>query len=491
MPSRTRRATARTPAKTPVAPANDDDLSTTLNSPAAVQMQPITSTLSRNISETSTRSSASQSRAASPRFDPHAHNSLTDEDQEYHNSHRNHIYTNFIATYFLGTKALIQVPSRGRFGKSIELDSNDCCKPKFSYLKFLFGIFWVCYMIGVWYEVLIFLEKYYLSGNSPIDEIRNKDPGARYLIYVSYFALDAVYPLAFLLLLHFHSSDLLERTEKALLQECGPDVFNGVQDKISMNYRRGLIYVFLHCTVLFYWLWWTGYPIADCRFWAFIFGVPHVLVPVMLCSYVSHIIRLYTERVENFEKDVKDEISSTLDTGDKLFDAFQRCKTEGEELSNEIDLVTDWFPLILLLAIALQALAVFQFAGEWFSLIYMVQNIACLLYVVWECHRVAGTVNNLVETIVNLPTSSVLGGIGSHERANMLLTLQRPELIPHVHAFGYAFSAENFQNIILLSLGAVGSFLWNQLEEIINKAKEEMLSLPANTTVPESIVIAS
>ena len=95
-------------------------------------------------------------------------------------------------------------------------------------------------MVVVWYEVLLFLEKYYLSGESPIVEIRKKDPGARYLIYASYFALDAVYPVAFVLLLHFHSSDLLERTEKALLKECGAEVYDQVQDKISGHYVKGL-----------------------------------------------------------------------------------------------------------------------------------------------------------------------------------------------------------------------------------------------------------
>jgi len=157
-------------------------------------------------------------------------------------------------------------------------------------------------------------------------------------------------------------------------------------------------------------------------------------------------------------------------------------QTEGEELSEEIDLVTDWFPLMLILAIALQAVAVFQFAGEWFSMIYMVQNITCLLYMVWECHRVAATVQKLVETIVNQPTTSVLGSIGSRERANMLLTLQRKDLIPHIHAFGYAFSVENFQSIILLSLASLVSFLWNQVEEIILEAKEQMTSMSNETS---------
>jgi len=126
------------------------------------------------------------------------------------------------------------------------------------------------------------------------------------------------------LLLHFHSSDLLERTEKALLKECGAEVYDQVQDKISGHYVKGIMYVSLHCIALFCWLMQKGYPIADCRFWAFTFGIPHVLVPVMLCSYVSHVIRLYTSRVEVFEEEVKQANCSAIDTADKLFDAFQR-----------------------------------------------------------------------------------------------------------------------------------------------------------------------
>ena len=205
----------------------------------------------------------------------------------------------------------------------------------------------------------------------------------------------------------------------------------------------------------------------DSIFWGFTFGIPHVLTPVMLCCYVSHLIRIYTARVRALAADVEAESNGTLDTANKLFDAFQRCKKEGEELSDEIDFITDWFPLILALAILLQAIAVFYFAGEWFSLVYLVQNILCLLFIVWECHNVALSVSNLVESILNLPANSALGDIGSHERTNMLLTLQRRETIPHVHAFGYAFSVENFQNISLLSITAIGSFLWNQLEEIV------------------------
>ena len=102
------------------------------------------------------------------------------------------------------------------------------------------GIFHVCYMIGVWYEVLGFLKQYYLSGDTPIEEIRNKDISARYLICLSYFALDAVYPVAFVLLMHFHSSDVLDRQEKALLSEHGEIAYQTVQKEVSNNYRKGV-----------------------------------------------------------------------------------------------------------------------------------------------------------------------------------------------------------------------------------------------------------
>ena len=198
------------------------------------------SRLRRSNSETSTISNQSQPRARAAQFSPRATDTiLSDEDEECHESHRNHFYTHFIATYIIGSKALVQNPSRGRLGEPITVETNNCCKREYSFTKMLFGIFWVIYMILVWWKVLVFLKEYYLSGNSPIPEIREKEEIARYLIFISYFALDAVYPLAFLLLMNHHSSDLLERTEKVLLSECGESAYKNAQDKTGEYYQKG------------------------------------------------------------------------------------------------------------------------------------------------------------------------------------------------------------------------------------------------------------
>ena len=247
------------------------------------------------------------------------------------------------------------------------------------------------------------------------------------------------------------------------------------------------MYVCLHCTVLFSWLRWgssPGYPLGDCIFWAFIFGIPHILTPVMLCCNVAHIIRLFVDRVEIFKEDVKSNSCLDIYSADKLFDTFQQVRLEAQELCDELNLVSDWFPLLLGLAIALQGVAVFQFAGEMFSLVYLVQNIICLLSMVWECQKITGALNELMEVIVNLPTDSVLGALGSIERSNMLLTIQRPQSIPAIAAFGYAFSIENFQNIFLFSFGVVGSFVWNQLEEVftLTNSHSYAMRMAQNTT---------
>ena len=129
-----------------------------------------------------TPSSRSQPpKEASPRFDPRSSDLLTQEDKKFHDNHHNRFYTDIIATYIIGTKALIQNPSRGRFGDPITPEINGCCNLEFSSGKFAIGIFHIIYMVCVWYEVLMFLNKYYLSGESPIEEIRDKDVAARYL----------------------------------------------------------------------------------------------------------------------------------------------------------------------------------------------------------------------------------------------------------------------------------------------------------------------
>ena len=111
-------------------------------------------------------------------------------------------------------------------------------------------------------------------------------------------------------------------------------------------------------------------------------------------------------------------------------------------------------------------MAVFAFAGEWFSLVYMVLNIAVLLFFMVECQDVGENISALCEDIIHLPTNSILGDLDSVTRTNMLMTLQREKAIPCIMAFGWSLSKENYRNVILVSLASIGSVVGNKVQEL-------------------------
>ena len=108
-------------------------------------------------------------------------------------------YTNFIPAYFSGSKAL-------------NLNSSIPISTKYSILKniplYFIGIFWVLYFFVVFYEVLEFLYNYYILANYGDPGINKLDLVSRIFITLSYFLIDAIYPISFYLLYDFYSKGI-------------------------------------------------------------------------------------------------------------------------------------------------------------------------------------------------------------------------------------------------------------------------------------------
>lgn len=347
------------------------------------------------------------------------------------------IFTDIIPTYVIGAKALMSGMPRSK-GNAPLFDDE---RKKYTSIIPTIGVAWLLYMIltmwGVWNR-LVFL---YIDKKSPIEGLNELKDIERIGIFGSYFLLDLIYPISFILLCIMYRTGVIEDAEKALLAECGQEKFEEAETDVLKMYRRGIIYCVLHITTLFIWLQSKGYSMDLVMFWSFYFGVFHVLCPVTLACHIGHVIRFFTKRVAVFRDDITyfennegmsicgaDHISDA----NQLFDNYQLCRQETSKFCARIDFITDWFPLSLFLAIVGQAIAVFWCAGEWFSLVYMLLNIFLLVFLMSECKAVGETIAGLCEDIIHLPSDSILGNLDSVKRTNMLMTLQREKAIPAV-----------------------------------------------------------
>ena len=68
---------------------------------------------------------------------------------------------------------------------------------------FIIGIFWVIYFLWVFSTVLSFLNSYYIQNAIPDNDIKALDDVSRWFIAFSYFLIDAIYPLSFVLIYFF------------------------------------------------------------------------------------------------------------------------------------------------------------------------------------------------------------------------------------------------------------------------------------------------
>lgn len=113
----------------------------------------------------------------------------------------------------------------------------------------------MAHFVYVWFEVLTFLDAYYLRKQSPTLKDTTVDV-QRYVIYSSYLLIDLVYPIAMVGLVHMQCTcDLLEERELSLGKL---NAFRPEADKFNAAWRHAftkhLLYGVFHVGVLFGWL---------------------------------------------------------------------------------------------------------------------------------------------------------------------------------------------------------------------------------------------
>ena len=113
----------------------------------------------------------------------------------------------------------------------------------------------VAHFIYVWFEVLTFLDAYYLQKQSPTLKDTTVDV-QRYVIYSSYLLIDLVYPIAMVGLIHMHCTCDLMKERELIFDKLNAPRFEA--DKFDTSWRRAftihLLYGVFHVGVLFVWL---------------------------------------------------------------------------------------------------------------------------------------------------------------------------------------------------------------------------------------------
>lgn len=113
----------------------------------------------------------------------------------------------------------------------------------------------VVHFIYVWFEVLTFLDSYYLQKQSPTLKDTTVDV-QRYVIYSSYLLIDLVYPIAMVGLIHMQCTCDLMKERELIFDKLNAPRFEA--DKFDASWRCAftthLLYGVFHVGVLFVWL---------------------------------------------------------------------------------------------------------------------------------------------------------------------------------------------------------------------------------------------
>ena len=242
-------------------------------------------------------------------------------------------------------------------------------------------------------------------------------------------------------------------------------VYNEVQRKIFAQYLFFYTYSAVHVGVIFMWLnseeKYRGWP---AYFFSIFFGIPHAVIPMTLLCQINHVVLLFTSRVEALQAQVRNY------TPDELHDKYVSLRDDAFSLCKRlnVDGLFIVFPLTLILAIVVHGIAVFYFDKDRLSFVYMILNIVLLLNLIKICTTIPTCINDLKDSISHLPTNTCLGNLASPDRLNMVLSLNIvAEGVPTVNSLGYSLTSENFGRAFVVSLAAMASFVWNQIENII------------------------
>lgn len=315
----------------------------------------------------------------------------------------------------------------------------------------------IIYFMIVWYYVFEFLNKYYLAGSSPIIAIQQMHLLQRASIAVSYLLIDLVYPVSTVLILMILSNGTIKRMNDIFIDECGFDDFTKLKEKMEYLYQVHFVYCLSHVLVLLGWIHAT-YALWDAVFWSMIFGVPHVLFPVLLTVLLVRIFSLYNYCIEKFRCKFR---NGSYKNSQEVWDHIIKIRNGILSLSNSLEVPLGTFMLILFLAITFQGIVVFYFNGEAFSLVYMVLNIWCLIWTLYGAQHTYALFNDAVDDIIHSSASSSVGNIDSSSRTNMIFALTQSTFAPRFKAFSFvSLSSETLITILLFCASSIISVLW-------------------------------
>lgn len=370
-------------------------------------------------------------------------------------------------------------------------------RKKWFNMNFIILLGCAAHMYFSWKKVFSFLNTYYLQKQNPLIAEIEKDTNAEittlalWIIAGSYFVIDFIYPLSFILLVDLFARNVLRSVTATMVKECGVDQYEDTfKKKISGNYTMHICYCVWHVGLLFVWLGYVrGYPPLEVGFWCFIFGIPHALNPILLTVVITRIFKASLYRVKHFREKFTSGVYKK--DANAMWDAFVHIRNDVEKLSADMQNTIGVFLLALGAAIGGQAGAVFLFRGDPFSIIYMFLNVWCLFWVVYGAQEVMEEFNQTTDDVVHSDTSSTLGAVDSKARTSVNTVMIHATFAPSFRAFSIlSLSKEALWNTTLSSLLAVGGVIWETLELKKSFFPDENASPVANISA-EAVVGAN
>ena len=149
------------------------------------------------------------------------------------------------------------------------------------------SIICIGYTCSTFWHVLVFLDTYYLRGESPIPPVNQMSWQARYFIALSYLLIDATYPISMVLLVHLFRSRVFENAKEQILEEYGKNSLKKLYGSVLKRFGYAFFYTLFCCGALFYMLYDKGYPLPDVLFWSVQFGFPHAFSPMLFSTMVG------------------------------------------------------------------------------------------------------------------------------------------------------------------------------------------------------------
>ena len=297
-------------------------------------------------------------------------------------------------------------------------------------LNFFLVLICAMHMFYCWRKILDFLHWYYIERNNPSLQIieeetaREFSPLGLWIIAGSYFVIDAIYPLAFWLLVDLFRKDLLKIETTKMVTECGVTQYEKFKRDVAYDHAWHIGYGVLHCILLYWWLGYIRYyPASDVFFWSGLFGIPHALNPLYLTIAITRIFKCSLYRVRQYRQDVvRHEYKEDVDT---MLNMFVHIRNDVNKLTRDMEGTISWFLGSLFLAIFGQLFSYFVvFGGDPYNAIYLLLNVWCLVWVFRGAQEVTEEFRLTVDDIIQSGTSSALGALDYKARIGFIKSIQ-------------------------------------------------------------------